>query len=343
MKKISILLFLAVALIFAGCSKHEFIHDGEYFHLSNDGAKLPVWVKGNLDSKVFILTVHGGPGASGHEFPLSHGFQYLEKDYALVYWDQRFSGLSQGDPLVSTLNPDQFIEDTRKVVELIRAKYAPSSLFMLGHSWGGQLSAGYLGRDKQAELFNGWIDLDGSIYGPLESQIMKTWILEQVPGKLNEPDANREFWQYILDWYDSHPSPLNYTDDIPYLYADALDGYAYDWAKTQEENPTPYKELIFWSMFSFAFYTNGIGPDKTWVDTLNFTPELQNIEIPALLLWGKQDGAVPAAVGDYVYQVLATDSAHKSLVKIDECSHAPHYDQPDRFYLEVKKFVETYK
>jgi pimeloyl-ACP methyl ester carboxylesterase len=341
--KYLIYILIAASVLLSACTQSEFLTAGDYFHLDHKGAKLPVWVKGNINSGVFLITVHGGPGASGHEFPLSHGFQYLEEDYAIVYWDQRFSGLSQGDPDLAEISAELFIEDTEQIVELIRQKYNPDKLFMLGHSWGGQLSAGYLGRDKHADLFDGWIDLDGSLYGELESVIMKDWILDQVPAKLADENSDQEFWQFVLDWYDAHPQVDNYTDFEPYIFASSLDGYAYDWAKTQELNPTPYKDLIFSSMFSFAFYTSGIPVQQTWVDTLNFTPELHHINIPSLLLWGKQDGAVPAALADYVYMHLATDSTMKHLVILDECSHSPHYDQPDRFYQEVKTFIETYK
>ncbi|MCB0643255.1 MAG: alpha/beta hydrolase [Phaeodactylibacter sp.] len=338
-------LFFAVALVVLslGCSKSEFLSEGYYFHLENKGAKMPIWVKGNLESDVFLITVHGGPGDSGHEFPLSRGFELLEEDYAIVYWDQRLSGLSQGDPDKYDLTPELFIEDTEKVVELIRHKFNPKSMFMLGHSWGGQLSAGYLGRDGHADLFNGWIDLDGSIYGDLEVELMREWLLERVPEKLEEPGADVAFWQFILDWYEEHPAPTNYTDIEPYLYVGSLEGYAYDWAKTQEENPTPYKELIFSSMFSFAFYVEGLPADQTWADNINFTPELENMTLPALLLWGETDGAVPVGVGQYVYDHLATDPSQKEFIVLEECAHSPHYDQPERFYALVREFMETYK
>lgn len=343
MKPCYYVILLAFAFGVQGCQKKEYLTEGDYFHLYNDGAKMPVWVKGNLESDVFIITLHGGPGASGHEFPLSNGFKYLEEDYALVYWDQRFSGMAQGHPDKSTINLEQFIEDTDKLVQLINQKYNYPKLFILGHSWGGQLSAAYLGRDNHASIFKGWIDLDGSIYAELEAQIMKNWILSQVPEKLADPEADQEFWQYVLKWYNENPAPDNYSDQEPYIFANALNGYTYDWEKVQENNPTPYKDLIFHSMFSMSYYVYGFGGNLKWADKLNLTPELGNIDIPALLLWGKNDGAVPASVADYVYDHLATDSTMKEVVKIDQCAHAPHFDQPEIFYQEVKNFVEQYK
>jgi proline iminopeptidase len=329
-----------------GCTPSMFLSEGDFFHLEHDGATMPVWVKGNFDSDVILIAVHGGPGGdNGMGFTLSRGFQALEEDYLLVYWDQRYHGMTQGQYDPSTLNPDQFIEDTEKIVELVQGLYSGKTLFMIGHSWGGQLSAGYLGRDNHAADFAGWIDLNGSIFGELEAQLMKQWILDRVPAKLAEPGADTEYWQYIIDWYEANPAPGNYSNPEPYYYVSALAGDAYDWQKVQAENPYPYGQLIFKSMFSLSFYNDSFTEkevNRLW-DELNYTPELGNITIPALMLWGADDGVVPAGVADYVYDNLGTDPAFKEVVKIPECAHGPQHDQPEIFYQEVRDFIETYK
>ena len=345
MKNLSVVLVSVIMLLLGSCSKSDYLTDGAYFHLSNAGAKMPIWVTGNMDSEVILITVHGGPGAAGMEFPISPGFQSLEEDYMIVYWDQRFSGMAQGHTDLSTMNPDQFIEDTEKVVQLIQQKYPNKKLFMLGHSWGGQLSAGYLGRDGHASNFRGWIDLDGSIYAEMEAQLMKEWILPRIPEKLADPDADTEFWQFILDWYEANPSPGNYTAAEPYWYTSALEGDAYNYEEFNAEHPIPYLELIFNSMFSMSYYVYSFGnpTDAILWDELDYTPELANITIPALMLWGADDGIVPPQVADYVYDHLGTDPSMKEVVKIPECGHGPQNDQHERFYQEVKDFIETYK
>ena len=343
MRHISIISILSLILALTACEKSEFLAEGAYFHLSNDGAKLPIWVKGNTNSDVILITVHGGPGDGGMGQAIAKGFKALEEDYLLVYWDQRFAALAQGHPDKHTINVDQYIEDTEKVVQLIQSKYPDKKLFMMGHSWGGQLSAGYMGRNNHQANFKGWIDMCGSIYGELESQLMKDWILERVPAKLADPEADHEYWQYIVDWYEENPAPGNYTESIPYQYVTALHGDAYFWETYWEDNPVPYGELIFRSMFSMSYYVYSHGGDQSWVDDANFTSELGNITSPALLLWGADDGIVPATVGDYVYEHLATDPSQKHLVKIPECAHGPQNDQPERFYQEISQFIEMYK
>lgn len=345
--KRTIIYFLALTLLVGGCEKSQFQTEGDFFHLSHKGAKMPVWVIGNFSSDVMIITVHGGPGDSGMEHHIATGFKLLEEEYLMVYWDQRYSGMTQGHYDRETHTPDQFIEDTEKVVQLVQSKYPGKKLFMMGHSWGGQLSAGYLGRKNHFNEFKGWIDLDGSIYGDLESQLMKDWIMERVPDKMAEPDADIEFWQVIVDFYEENPVETigNYSAPEPYWYASALSGDAYNWEETQELNPTPYLELIFKSMFSLSFYVDSFYDKETmkqW-DDLNYTPELTNITIPALMLWGAEDGIVPTTVADYVYEHLGTDESMKAVVLIPECAHSPQYDAPEAFYEEVKSFVETYK
>lgn len=331
---------------FAACTKGEFLEQGDFFHLSNKGADMPVWVKGNFDSDVILITVHGGPSSTaGMDFTISEGFKYLEDDYLLVYWDQRFSGMTQGHYDQSTMNPDQFIEDTKKIVELIQHKYPNKKYFMIGHSWGGQLAAGYLGRDNHDAMFSGWIDLDGSIYGEMESELMKNWILDRVPEKLAEAEADVEFWQFIVDYYEENPLPGNYSEFIPYYYVSALEGDAYNWEVTIADNPIPYADLVFKSMYSFSYYVNSFGEkeDMYLWDNLNYTPEIESISIPSLMLWGAVDGVVPPEVGDYVFDHLATDLSMKKVVKIPECAHGPQNDQPEIFYEEVSNFIETYK
>ncbi len=345
MKNYAIIAITGLLLLAGACQKSEYLAEGDFFHLKHKSALMPVWVKGNFNSDVILITCHGGPGDAGMGFSVTPGFKYLEEDYMLVYWDQRFSGMTQGHYDKSTMNPDQFIEDTEKIVELIQQKYPGKKLFMLGHSWGGQLSAGYLGRDNHAADFKGWIDLDGSLYGELEAQMMKEWVLERVPAKMAEPDADTELWQFIIDWYEENPAPPNYSALEPYFFVSALRGDAYDWEKSMEEHPIPYTDLIFKSMFSMSYYVYSFGDTEDmepW-DYLDYTPEISNITIPALMLWGAEDGVVPAELADYVYDHLGTAPSMKEVVKIPECAHAPNHDQPEIFYQEVGRFIETYK
>ena len=345
MKRNTILIITGLLIMAASCEKSEYLSEGDFFHLSHKGAKMPVWVMGNFNSDVILITVHGGPGDAGMGFHLAPGFQKLEQDYMIAYWDQRFSGMTQGHYDRSTMQPEQFIEDTDRIVKLIQDRYPGKKLFMLGHSWGGALSAGYLGRNNHADDFRGWIDLNGGIYAELEAQLMREWILPRIPEKLAEPDADTEFWQYILDWYEANPNPTGYSDYEPYWYTSALGGDVYDLDAYFENNPIPYGELILRSMFSFSYYINSFAAQKgikAW-DEVDYTEELHNISIPSLMLWGANDAIVPVQVADYVYDHLGTEASMKRVVLIEQCGHGPQSEKPEEFYAEISSFIETYK
>lgn len=335
---------LLVTMLMASCSKSEWLADGDYFFLKHKGAVMPVWVNGNINSGTFIITTHGGPMRNtGHDFHLSKAFKQLEEQYAVVYWDQRMSGLSQGDPEVEDLSVEQHYEDLEMLTELIIQRYNPESLFLLGHSWGGTMTGGYLGSKNHQDLFKGWIDVDGSIQDEFEAQAKKDWIFERIDSVMAN-SQNPDFYQYIIDWYEENPNPVE-TDNQPYMYVGVMGGAVYDYQKFLEESPIPYKELVTSSPFTFAFYWSQHYSREVlqWINGYDATAQVSNIHIPALLIWGKQDGIVPPAVGEFAYDLLATDPADKTLVLIDECGHSPLNEQPEEFYFHVQSFIEKYK
>lgn len=331
-------LFLLLAAGFLACEKSEFLSEGQYFFVRHKGAVMPVWVKGNVESGIFLLTVHGGPGASGHEFAVTRSFKELEKDYAVVYWDQRFSGLSQGDPKNATLSIDQFVEDVDVVVDFVRKQYNHPKLFMLGHSWGGGLSAAWLGRNNNQQKVQGWIDVDGSVFDSLEVQVVKKWTLEQVPAKIAE-GKDLKFWQYVVDWYKTNPNPV-YSDKEPYIFAAALDT-SFNAAALADSNQIDYAKLLFRSPYSLAYFTNNV--QAQFADGLDFRPELRQITIPALVVWGKNDPTLPVELADFALKSLGTSAGQKTKVLIEKCGHSPHYEQPTRFTMVLRAFVEQWK
>lgn len=52
-------------------------YDGDFFYVENNEAQMPVWVRGNENSEVFIIHLHGGPGGSGIMVALSGALRPL--------------------------------------------------------------------------------------------------------------------------------------------------------------------------------------------------------------------------------------------------------------------------
>ena len=126
--------------IFAGCtsvpatvesdSSLEFVErQGYKFHVRTYGDKsLPP-----------VIVVHGGPGGdSKYLYPI----QDLAKNHYVIFYDQRGTGLS---PRVNqeVLTLESSLDDLHSVVSHYGGR---GQVKLIGHSWGGMLVIGYLGR-----------------------------------------------------------------------------------------------------------------------------------------------------------------------------------------------------
>ena len=68
MKNIFVIL-LGFSMLFVSCSK-DTTDEFEHFFFRTDGADLSVEVNGNVDSKVFVVYLHGGPGGGSQHMPM---------------------------------------------------------------------------------------------------------------------------------------------------------------------------------------------------------------------------------------------------------------------------------
>jgi proline iminopeptidase len=84
-----------------------------------------------------ILVVHGGPGLD-HTYLLPQ-LADLAAGHRVVLYDQRATGLSEGEPDSSTLTESRFVSD----LEAVRVDLGAERITLLGHSWGGFLAMAY--------------------------------------------------------------------------------------------------------------------------------------------------------------------------------------------------------
>ncbi|MDH4235505.1 MAG: alpha/beta hydrolase [Gallionella sp.] len=111
-----------------------------------------------------VIVVHGGPGIDyGHLKTLVP----LSKDYRVIFYDQRGSGLS---PRVDKkeLTMESSLDDLHSIVEHFSNG---KKVKLIGHSWGGMLVVGYLA--KHPERVSQAVVVEP---GPLNPEAAKVWI-----------------------------------------------------------------------------------------------------------------------------------------------------------------------
>jgi pimeloyl-ACP methyl ester carboxylesterase len=314
---------------------------GDWFYLENKGAVMPVWVDGNKQSETFIIVLHGGPGGSSIGFPVMFdAFKELQESFAFVYWEQRASGLSQGNARPESLTVEQFVEDLEKLVVLIRHKYNNPKIFLMGHSWGGALGTAFLINPENQRHISGWIEINGGHNLKYGIQVHSLeWAMTRAAEQINL--GNRvKHWNKEIAWYNSNPdlfrvnNALRHGDNI-----EGLNGYAHDPAN-EEELPN----VLFSTPYNLSAPINTQQAFKTiWprLRNVNFVPEMHKITIPSLIIWGRHDGILPVVLGYEAYDNIG--SANKYLYIFENSAHYIFNEEPELFVERVRTFVEKYK
>ncbi len=186
----------------SGCQKENITISGnvsEAFYVENAGASMRVLVKGNTASNTYILIIHGGPGASSYFYDTKYISKNLGEKFAMVYWDQRNAGASQGTDNGDYLHLNQMVEDLKKVIEVLKFRYGQNlSLFLLGHSFGGLIAADFVTRPGYQNMIKGLINVDGSHNYPLNDTLTRQMLLDEGNYQISQ-HRNAGKWQPIID------------------------------------------------------------------------------------------------------------------------------------------------
>ncbi|MEL6650314.1 MAG: alpha/beta hydrolase [Bacteroidota bacterium] len=346
--KNSIIISLLFACSLLSCQDAFFYEKPEVIYIRRDGADMPAYIYGNTDSKVLVLIVHGGPGGNGLEYRSGSWAEAMEQDYGMVYWDQRGQGSSQGNYDERSLNIGNMVEDLHFLVQTLKAHYgADYKIFMLGHSWGGTLTASYvLTEDYQNELA-GWLEVDGAHDLPLlnrESIIMYRTIGQ---AELDKGGDNTDRWQEIVDFANG-VDINNITDEESgqiNSFGFEAEGMLEDVFQPDDPPTAGISHFLFGSptnpltSFLSGNATNSALNDE--IEATALTDQFNRLEIPVIYLWGKYDFVVPPALAFSAFNW--TSSPDKELVIFEHSGHSPMSNEPELFTKAVKDFVEKHR
>ena len=341
------ILFVSL-LIMSGCQKEKIVfsdHASDTFYVENKGSSMRVLTEGNTASKVFILVLHGGPGIGAYVYNTDFISRNLENRYAMVYWDQRNSGASQGASNGSKLTFDQIIDDLDKVIRVIKVRYGSDiDLFLLSHSFGGLIASGFLTKDDNQDIFKGYINVDGSHNYPLNDTLTREMLLRSGIQEVANNRHTKE-WNEIIEYCNSH------TGNFTLAESRKLEKYA-----SQAEN---YFEAVtkvrYFPIFIGTSITENFPLTSILVNLLysqssdlnseiskkEFSSLLGKIAIPSLILFGKYDFVCPPELGLDFYDHIS--SPEKKIVISPVSGHNLIFQDREFFIREVTDFVEKFR
>ena len=318
-------LTLALSLVAVSCQKEEISiseNAADRFFLRSDNASMPVRVYGNTASKTFLIIVHGGPGGDDVVYRNDYVIQNLESKFAVVYWDQRNSGASQGGANGDFNAVADFVSDFEKLIVLLKYRYGNDiSLFANGHSWGGFLTPAFLTKGNNQFSLKGWIQTDGAHNIPLLNEAAIKKLSEKAAVEIQ---ANRHVddWKEIKAYCDGLSLPLSLEETLKLM----------EWTKevNKREKPTwasPHSITAEWPVARLRDFS---GPDEP------------HDVIPTLILFGAHDYICPPALADDVE--LRISSVYKRKVLFEHSGHSPMNGADEKAYWdEVIAFVQRFK
>jgi L-proline amide hydrolase len=274
-------------------------------------------VTGDDAAKVPLVILHGGPGcAADYVEPITE--LAARSGRTCVVYDQIGCGRSQHlpDAPVDFWTPALFLRELAALLEHLGISGRHD---VLGQSWGGMLGMEYavsqpaglnalVIADSPASM-KLWVSEANGLRALLPNDVQETLTHHEQANTTDSP----EYEAAMLAFYERHVCRVV---PFPAPFQRTLDQLAKD--------PTVYHTMNGPS----EFYV--IGTLWDW----DITPRLPDVSVPTLVISGEYDEATPAVVEPVV---AAIPGARWEL--IEDASHLPHLEQPERFLTLVEDFL----
>ena len=345
MKKITGLLLLSIIMFISACEKDNLSETlSDVLIIKRKGAEMPAYIYGNGSEKIFLIILNGGPGGKGLEYRIG-GIKDLEKKYAVVYLDQRGSGMSTGSYSGDDVTPELMAGDVLALVKILKHKYGDDlKFFLLGHSWGGLLGSTVMLTDQSP--FKGWIEVDG---GHNLKELFDD-LLVRFPEVADEQIAKGlsvDFWTDVKIQIEEIKKE-GYTDDNSTILNKL--GYEAEEHLREDKVLADQTEMSI-SLVNYLYEESAlitsismmtINTTLSYIYTeIDYTKDLSKIKIPSMIMWGKYDLVIPYNQGEEAFKNIG--SAKKTWVLFESSGHSPLMDEYEKFTNEMIKFIEANK
>ncbi|WP_289137272.1 proline iminopeptidase-family hydrolase [uncultured Brevibacillus sp.] len=264
--------------------------------------------------KTPLIVLHGGPGNT-HD-PLKEALHVLGEDRSVIFYDQLGSGNSDRPTDASLWKTERFVEElssVRKALDL-------DEVHILGHSWGTMLAAAYLIDTKPAGvrsiIFSSpclssklWKKDADELIAKLPEAVQQTIEHHEEQGTT----YSKEYQDAMKEYYSRHVCRL---DPLPAIMTESR----------KKANKDVY--MTMWGPSEFCPTGN--------LKTFDYTPKLDQIDIPSLFVCGRYDEAAPESTA--YYQSLVPGA---KLHIFENSSHLGYLEETDKYVKVVRDFLEA--
>lgn len=287
-------------------------------------------IRGADSTKPVMLFLHGGPGSPEYPFIRTTNPD-LEKDFVMVYWEQRGAGKSYSKDLdVKSMTLAQMISDTRELSQMLSARFGQEKIYLMGHSWGSFL--GILTSYQHPELFHAYFGI-GQVCDQYRGEMVSfEWVKEQAKANNDEKSLKKLSAMTFPDTLASIDTWINH------LMYERLYVSKYGGGVTREVTGMwPVVKLIFTtkeytlgdkinymkgSMFSLRY----LMPD---VLNTNLSAKIDSMQVPVYIFQGKYDYQTPYIVAKDFFDQLKAPV--KEFYTFENSAHSPVMEEIEKF------------
>jgi pimeloyl-ACP methyl ester carboxylesterase len=336
--------FLLLHMVFLQSCYTDLVIDGrmeKYAFVDVGSAVLPVLVAGKVNSDAAVIFVHGGPGNSGMLFRKDKGLYDLEEHCKVVYYDQRASGLTQGNSPPGDITIEQFSEDLDVIVDFTREVIGAKSIFIIGHSWGGGLSTYYLLKEEHQAKVSGYIAVAPAFNVVKAMENSRTGMLAVATALVNL-DIRTRFWQGAIDFYNEHPRITQDVFGDHLAYVEEAKGVNFSRPQEVSVGLPDYQVQAYVQNVMYANSHMTIGGLSIF-DAMELDGYMADITLPTFLIWGEKDGLIPVAQSADFYEAIGTPEGQFYYLGFPVSAHEPMAEEPAVFTSKVVEFIELYR
>ncbi|MGE6632382.1 alpha/beta fold hydrolase [Bacillus sp. NPDC077027] len=283
--------------------------------------------------KPILLFLHGGPGTAQISYiDLFH--QELDKYFTMVNWDQRGAGLSYHEDIpLTSMNINQFIEDTIELSEKLLAFYGQSKLYLVGYSWGSLL--GIQAVKRRPDLYYAYYGISQVVNVQQEDVISYELLLDRIKTK--------RLFTACMRMLTPPPWKRTYSHALFYMFKEFANvGLTHKWK--------PFVQLISGFICSTHYgwkdklkFLKGqkFSQRALWKELMqeSIQNRVSSILIPCYFLIGKHDLITPQAISKPYFQQLTAPI--KEWFTFEKSAHSPHIEEPQK-YMSILRKTATY-
>jgi len=289
-----------------------------------NGVKQGMFIQSKDSTMPVLLYLHGGIP----DYFLTKKYPTgLEDIFTVVWWDQRWAGISfNPDASNESITLQQLISDTKEVTNYLRKRFGQDKIYLMGRSGGSFIGINVAA--KAPELYHAYIGV-GQMSNHFKSEkLAYEYMLKEYKNLGNEQMVRK-----------LESSPV--TDYIPYSYLKIRDEAMHSMGIGTTRNMRSIVTGIFIPSLTCREYTlsekmnlwrakarAGVHPLWNTIITTDLTEQVPELEIPVYFFHGIHDYTVSYPLAKEYF--LKIKAPLKGFYTFEKSAHSPIFEETAR-------------